>query len=149
MLPRLTKKIGAARSSTKTGLNDPFVFTEIFLTTANFAFSPRASKHSQAVAFGLGDKEGPWTWIRKQVRKCVNYSGWRHPSLIDRISVASSKLFRRIGRRRYPLYLTPKAFVDLFGMWTATCGRRMDFFRWSLALEGSEVYETKSECAAF
>ena len=63
-------------------------------------------------------------WVAQQVRDYLPGPDWIHAGLIYESSVASAKGTQRVGRRRYPLYLTTSTFVDLFELRPIMCTRR-------------------------
>ena len=53
-------------------------------------------------------------------------------SEVDNIRVAFPMIFRRIGMRRYSLYLHPLMARDLFDLWNIARLRRIEFNHWEL-----------------
>ena len=71
-------------------------------------------------------------WSAKRVRDYLRGPNWQRANLTDNSSVASSKVFRRFGKRRYPLYVTPTTAKDMFDPPRTVGLRHMEFNRWEL-----------------
>ena len=52
---------------------------------------------------------------------------WKHTELLGNAGFASSGAYRVIGKRRYPLYVTPAMAKDMFDLWDTAGLRRVGF----------------------
>ena len=89
-------------------------------------------RRPHAEAEGIKSRLGPRKWIEHQVRDRLHGPNCEHADLIGEISVASSKVSHRVGRRRLQLYVTPSTAKDTSGLWRIFCMRRMRRNRWEL-----------------
>ena len=105
---------------------------QFFTTTLDFAVFPHETRRPHAEALGVKLKLDPSIWAPQQVRGYLQDPERRHAGLIDKVTVAFSKVFQRVWRRRCPASVTPPMPVGLSALWRIVCMRRMVYNNWDL-----------------
>ena len=98
-----------------------------------FASFPKAKGHVDADAMGIKTRQDSLKRIAAGAQGYWRDSQWTYADLVSDIGVAPSAIFRRIGMRKYPLYVKPESARDLFGFWEIVCTCRIEFNHWELA----------------
>ena len=133
----------------KPDLRDSRKYPGFFAHTLASAIFPRMNKHPLAIASGLENKGGPREWILTQVHHGVMDPHWQRLASVGKLSASFSKLFRRLRRWRYHLYLTPEVSIEISDMRNVSCERRMEPNQRSLVPGNLGSQEYKPDCIAF
>ena len=75
--------------------------------------SPLATRQPHAEALSIKSKMDSWKWVARQVRRYIQDPNWTYADPFDAISAASAKVYKRVGRRNCPLYVTLPPSVDM------------------------------------
>ena len=83
--------------------------------------------HSHAEAMGIKTRADAWKWIAHKASGRSPGPQWQYADLVDNIGGTLARIFRRIGLRRFSLYVHPQMAREF----TAPCNivrlRRMEF----------------------
>ena len=82
------------------GLGDSSLNLQFSSMALEFALFPRAPRRPQAETLFAKSEVSSWKWVARRVRDCLPGPHRKHAGVLDRVSVASAKVSRRVGRRR-------------------------------------------------
>ena len=106
-------------------------------------------RHLRAEATGIKTRSDSLKWIVAKVKRHLPDPQWHRADLVANIGVTPSRIFRRIGMRRYPPYGHRQIARELFGLRETVCLPRMESNRWVLA-PGPTLGATKARpCGCF
>ena len=100
----------------------------------NLQLFPQSMRHQRAEAMSISSRSDFRKWADRQERNDSQALGSTCGSLIESISAAFSKEFRRVGQCGYPLCANPVTAMDMIDMWRMVRMRRIEVKRWELAL---------------
>ena len=105
-----------SRSVHLADLDNPAIFFQFFTSALEFAIFPRAMRHRHAAVTGVKSRADSRAWNIYRERDLPQGPNWKHANLTDSVSVAPLKVFLRLGKCPYPLYVTPTMAKDMSDM---------------------------------
>ena len=89
----------------------------------NLPFFFIVNRHVSAEATGVKTRQDTWNRIATQAQEYLKAPPWKRAYPVGDIGVMSSKIFRRMGMRQYPLCIQPHTALDKFDPWSIVCIR--------------------------
>ena len=68
----------------------------------------------------------------RRVRDYLEDPNWERADILGEISASCPEMFQLVGRRGYPLYVTPPMSMDVCDLWRIVCMRRRGRNNWNL-----------------
>ena len=127
-------------------LDDSAAHLQFSAIALALASSPYAERHPRAAALNRDSETTSWQRVVLQVRERMTGPRRKHVEVIGEISVACAKTLQRMGRRRYPLYLSSATSAERSEPLRIIFSRRMNLNNWKLILpprEPRSVFERR------
>ena len=102
-------------------LGDPDAYLGVFQAAVEFAVFPGAQCYVHSGAMDVKTRRD----FRQQEH--LKDLQWKRASRVGDIGFISSKIFREMGMRQFPLCVQPQMACASFGLWNTVCARLMDY----------------------